>query len=135
VGLWAANDNVPQGAIMTLFNKLPGFIRSPPGLECKVLRQLPSVFPVGLMVLLAPSVARFIAEHADSSAYSLALLGRLELAALSLLLPYCSFTVFVALSAFTVMVMKGPAYVADAYFMEEGDDRKGLWGPPRRRGW
>jgi len=119
---------------MALFNRLPGFVRSPPGLERKVLRHLPSIFPAGLIVLLAPSAGLRIAEQAGSGAYTLASLNCLELTALSLLLPYCSLTVFIAPAAFTVMVMKGPGYVADAYCLEEEDGPEGH-GRATSRGW
>lgn len=106
---------------MALFNKLPGFVRSPPGLERTVLRYLPSVFPAGLALLLTPSAGLRMAEHIDTDLRTLVLLERLELAALSLILPFCNVLVLAAVAAFTVMVMKGPAYVADPYPVDEAE--------------
>lgn len=59
---------------MNLFNPLPGFERSAPGLEQRIWRRLPAILPWGK------------------------------------LLP---------LGCFIVRVMKGPAYVADAYPLPE----------------
>lgn len=106
---------------MALFNKIPGFVRSPPGLERTVLRYLPSVFPAGLALLLTPSVGLRVAEQLDRDLRILVALERLELAALSLILPFCNVLVLAAVGAFTVMVMKGPAYVADPYPLKEAE--------------
>jgi hypothetical protein len=41
---------------MNAFNRLPGFTRTPPGKERKVIRALPMIFLVGTLLLALPSI-------------------------------------------------------------------------------
>lgn len=41
---------------MNAFNRLPGFTRTPPGKERKVIRALPMIFLVGTLLLAMPSI-------------------------------------------------------------------------------
>jgi uncharacterized Tic20 family protein len=64
---------------MNPLNQLPGFQRSPPGLEWALLRRLPAILVIGLVVL------------------------------------HWTLVFTVAIGCVIVWLMKGPAYVADAY--------------------
>ena len=97
---------------MNLFNKLPGFTRSPPGMERVVLRALLPTAAWGTLSLslLLLAVTLLKAQHTLSMA---------EIYLMSLLLLFWSGLLCAGIAAFIVMVMKGPAYVADTYPLPE----------------
>lgn len=104
---------------MGLFNKLPGFQRSPAGLERKILRCIPSALTLGLAILLMPSLILRLTGHSSwdtSQAVSM-----IDIYAMGAVLFYCNVIAFIATAAFIVMMMKGPAYVADAYLLSDAE--------------
>lgn len=103
----------------TLFNTLPNFQTSPAGFERLLLRILPAILLIGTLLILLPSLATRVLVHYTPivvSNHSLKLLD---------ILTFATFIVFllalftVSIGAFLVRLMKGPAYVADAYDMED----------------
>lgn len=93
---------------MNLFNTLPGFMRSPPGLERIVLRHLLPAAAWGTLILsLALLAAALLKRPGALSMAEIYLMGLFPL--------YWSSLLCAGIAAFIVMVMKGPAYVADAY--------------------
>jgi uncharacterized membrane protein YqjE len=99
---------------MNWFHKLPGTHRSAYGLECRVLRQVPRLV-VGAVVLpaLLSLLARLWAgEPGEAQARQLQLFEFMMLG-----LAGTALWLIAALSLVCVIiwVMKGPAYVADAY--------------------
>ncbi len=106
---------------MNLFNKLPGFTRSTPGRERRILCVLPRVLWIGTALLALPSVvSRMWAwpGQADDVASSVALVDIYAIGAVTL---HWTAVLTVAIAAFTVVVMKGPAYVADPYPLPDAD--------------
>lgn len=93
---------------MNLFNTLPGFVRSPPGLERIVLRRLLPAAAWGTLTLsLALLAAALLKRPGTLSMAEIYLMGLIPL--------YWSSLLCAGIAAFIVMVMKGPAYAADAY--------------------
>ncbi len=101
---------------MNLFNKLPGFERTAPGLEYRIWRRLPAIWLWGTLLplalaglnhLWAPAVAELGASHRELLLWDYAMIGVVVL--------HWTLVLTVALGCFIVRVMKGPAYVADAY--------------------
>jgi len=101
---------------MNLFNKLPGFVRSAPGLEHLIWRRLPAILLWGTLLplllagmnhALAPAVA-----EPDAGASALLLW---EYTMYGVVVLHWTLVLTLALGCFIVRVMKGPAYVADAY--------------------
>nr|MBF0683574.1 hypothetical protein [Pseudomonas sp.] len=77
--------------------------------------------PVGAVVILAPSAA-LRAGHWGMPAQDLAaIIAKVDMLALGALLLYCNLMVAIAWGALIVMVMKGPAYVADSYPLIDAD--------------
>lgn len=113
---------------MRLFNTLPGFQRTPPGLERKILRWLPTALTMGLGLLLLPSLLLRLSGR--SNWHFDQLVSMVDIYAMGAILFYCNMLVAVAVGAFVVMLMKGPAYVADAYHVDDADSPK---KPPVRR--
>jgi hypothetical protein len=100
---------------MNLFNELPGHVRSPHGLEHVMWRRLPVVALWGLLLPQALALTNRLltgllsssANEKDLALFSYAMVG-VSLTNVMLLLA-------LGLGCLIVRVMKGPAYVADAY--------------------
>jgi hypothetical protein len=107
--------------MVNLFNKIPGFVVTPPGMERKVLALLPKALLVGSLLLGIPSlIARWlllIAPHLAATT----LVSTVDIYGISLLFLHWAVILTVAIAAFIVLVMKGPAYVADPYPLIETD--------------
>lgn len=106
---------------MDLFKKLPGYRKAPAGLERKLLRLIPKVFLVGTILIALPSaIARW--WTVDQAPYLISkFITTIDIYAFGLLTVLWTALFTIGVGAFTVMVMKGPAYVADAYPLIDAD--------------
>lgn len=104
---------------MSLFNRLPGFTRSPPGVERAVLRALPTALWSGTLLLCLPSLAIHAWAWLADSAEPFRQLMMVDIYSLSAIILHWTVLFTVAIAAFIVMMMKGPAYVADAYPLDD----------------
>ena len=105
-----------------LFNRLPGFQQTPAGQERNVLRRLPKLLTLGTLLLCLPSLGVRL-WWADAPAYEVStLITTVDIYAISVLVLHWTVVFTVAIGAVIVLIMKGPAYVADDYPME-GMDR------------
>lgn len=104
---------------MNLFTRLHGR-REPPGLEWQILRKLPKVTLVGLMMpvalavlvrLVPPGPGVNIAKHIKS----------VDIFAIAAAITLFTAVLTVAIACIIVYIMKGPAYVADAYPLQHSD--------------
>ena len=106
---------------MDPFKKLPGFVRSPPGMERRVLARLPRILLLGTVLLCLPALAVrlyvWLADVFDPTA----LVTTVDIFTIGLVILHWTVVVVVAFYAFIVFVMKGPAYVADPYPLEDAD--------------
>jgi hypothetical protein len=103
------------------FNKLPGFQRTPPGIERNILRGLPRVTLLGsLLLCLPPLLVRLLPDSLTGVDAALRA-TTVDIYAISLLILHWTVVFTVAIGAFIVMVMKGPAYVADAYPLSDAE--------------
>ncbi len=102
---------------MNLFNHLPGFTMSPSGRKRSILRSLPKWLGLGSLLLVTPSLlVRLLAGEAETR-----LLMSMDIYVSSLVILYWTVIFTVAIAAFIVMAMKGPAYVADPYPLFEAE--------------
>lgn len=106
---------------MTLFNRLPGFTRTSPGVERTVLRALPAALWSGTLLLCLPPLAIRAWAWLTDSAETLQQLMMIDIYSVSAVILHWTVLFTVAIAAFIVMVMKGPAYVADAYPLDDRD--------------
>lgn len=106
---------------MSAFNKLPGFVRTPPGKERTVLRKVPIIFLLGTVLLALPSLLARLFLVDESQATATSLITTVDIYAISFIVVHWTVVVTVSIAAFIVMVMKGPAYVADAYPLNESE--------------
>ena len=107
---------------MRYLQKLPGYRRYPPGLEWKILKKLP-------LVLLASTVIPLIwygLEHwfpqvspGETLEKHLTSVG---IAAIATAVTAWTAVLTVAIGCCVVVLMKGPAYVADRYPLEDADE-------------
>ena len=101
-----------------LFNRLPGFQQTPARQERTVLRLLPKALMLGTLLLCLPSLAVRL-WWASAPAHEVATrITTVDIYAISVLVLHWTVVFTVGIGAVIVMVMKGPAYVADAYPME-----------------
>ena len=106
---------------MNLFNKLPGFVRSPPGLEHLIWRRLPAILLWGTLLPLGlAGLNRALAPAASESGADVGALLLWDYTMFGVDVLHWTLVLTLALGCFIVRVMKGPAYVADAYPMPDG---------------
>ena len=105
------------------FKRLPGFQRSAPGLEWVVLRQLPRITVLGTGLLLLPSLLVRLVDGMAPPAEHGGGLTMVDMYVIGLVVLHWTVVLTAGIAAFIVMVMKGPAYVADPYPLQESEDR------------
>ena len=103
----------------TLLNILPDFQTSPPGFERVLLRKLPAILLWGILLVLLPSVLLRLLESYTSIAVTVRTAKLVDILMFASFVVYCLAIFTIAIGAFLVKRMKGPAYVADAYPDEE----------------
>lgn len=97
------------------FNKLPGHTRTPAGLEWGLFRMLPKILLIGTLLLGA--AAYFAYYHI--SFVSEAARNKTLFLFIGFTITHWIFIILAAIGCIVVMIMKGPAYVADAYPLPE----------------
>ena len=98
-------------------NKLPGYQVYEPGLERKILREIPQFTVLGILAIGLPSLlARLLLSPKTERIIDILVIGT-EIFFLSMVLT-------LGIGAFIVMLSKGPAYVADAYPLVDSDRPK-----------
>jgi hypothetical protein len=110
---------------MTLFNRLPGFTRTPPGQERNILRMLPRILVLGTLVLGIPSIAARLLISSGMETEIATAIMTVDIYGISLIVLHWTVVFTVAIGAFIVVVMKGPAYVADPYPLEDSEHPDG----------
>ena len=107
---------------MDYFKKLHNR-REPPGLEWKILRRLPMVLVGSTAVPALMALGGRWFPPAGTRQEVFKYVSSVDIFAISLVLTLWTAVFTVAIGCVVVVVMKGPAYVADAYPLE---------GPPER---
>lgn len=110
-----------RNATMKLFNIWPGFQQTPAGLERVVLRKLPQALWLGSVL---PALVALLARGFPWSGSEMDIATRIQtidILAIGVVVLHWTMVLTVAIGAFIVMVMKGPAYVADAYPLEDAE--------------
>lgn len=106
---------------MNPFTRLSGFVPSPPGLERTILRHVPRALLAGTLLLALPCLVMRCLPGRGGEPDLLARIAIIDIYAISALVLYWTVVFTAALAAFIVLVMKGPAYVADAYALNEAE--------------
>lgn len=106
---------------MRWLNKIHGKPRSPSGLEWKLLRKIPILLLIGTVVpVLVACVLHLIHWH-DQSHRLNATLGMIDFITIGMIVVYWAAMLTLAIGCVIVILMKGPAYVADAYPLIDAD--------------
>ena len=101
---------------MNQFNKLPGFVRSAPGWEQQTWRRLPAILLWGTLLPLGlAALNRAVAPLVSESGAGAVALLLWDYTMYGVVVLHWTLVLTLALACFIVRVMKGPAYVADAY--------------------
>jgi formate-dependent nitrite reductase membrane component NrfD len=95
---------------MHFLNKLPGYSKSPSGVEWKIFKKLPIVFLVGTALPCAEMLYLFLTNSSIRAEQQ-----KIIYQCLGFIFSYWFFVGVVFFGCIVVMLMKGPAYVADPY--------------------
>lgn len=95
---------------MNYFNKLPGFTKTPAGLEWVIFKKLPMIFGISTLLITIPMCYLYFCNQSLSPAQL-----KLIYLCLGLIFSVWFFAGAAAIGCIVVMLMKGPAYVADPY--------------------
>ena len=106
---------------MKLLRKLPNSVRQPPGLEWTILKKLPLTLLFGTLFPVAISVAnRFFPPQGDAAQIA-KYVKSVDIMAIATAVTVWTAVLTLAIGCFVVWVMKGPAYVADAYRLDDSE--------------
>lgn len=100
---------------MNALNRLPGFRRSPAGREWALFKRLPAILVLGTAVPIGVALALWWAAPGQPSAAEQRDLLLLTYRLIGLVVLHWTLVLTLAIGCVIVMVMKGPAFVADAY--------------------
>ena len=86
-----------------------------------MIRTLPMIFLLGTLLLALPSlVVRFFPWDGTDTEIATRIMS-FDIYVISLVILHWTVVVTVGIAAFIIMVMKGPAYVADPYHLDESE--------------
>ena len=92
-----------------------------PGLELVIIRKLPLIGLVGTTLPLLLSLLARVLPSSDGSATVFKQVTTVDIFVVAMIVTFWTALLTVAIACFIVFVMKGPAYVADAYPLDESD--------------
>jgi hypothetical protein len=95
---------------MNFFNKLPGFIKTPSGLEWVLLKKIPRIFAVGSAIPCTVMLSLYFSNDTLNPEQMKTIYQ-----CLGALFSIWFFVGAATIGCIVVIIMKGPAYVADPY--------------------
>jgi hypothetical protein len=104
------------------FKKLKGFQRSPAGLEWDIWKKLPHICATGTVLPLLASAGAYLLDDIEATTRNARAVEQFFYVMVGLVVFHWTLVLTLAIGCAIVMLMKGPAYVADAYVMEEPTD-------------
>jgi hypothetical protein len=110
-----------QSTPMNWFNKLPGFQRTPYGFEWRLLRMMPNVLLAGTLIPFVMALLARLFFNAGSPANIERNIQTFDFVMVGLVIFVWTAVLTLAIACFIVWVMKGPAYIADAYHVSDSD--------------
>jgi hypothetical protein len=105
---------------MKLFQKLPGSRREPPGLERRIMARLPLFLAAGTAIPLFCYLIAYLFQPTDITPEKY--VTSVGIAAIAATLTAWTAAFTVAIGCLVVMIMKGPAYVADRYPLSDAEE-------------
>jgi hypothetical protein len=104
---------------MNYFNKLKGFQRSPAGLEWQIWKRLHLILAAGTVLPLLASAGAYVLDELEPATQNARAVEQFFYVMVGLVVLHWTLVLTLAIGCAIVILMKGPAYVADAYVMEE----------------
>ena len=95
---------------MNYFNKLPGFIKTPSGFEWVLLKKIPLIFAISGLIPCAVMLKLYLTNDTLNPEQL-----KIIYQCLGILFSVWVFVGAVTIGCVVVIIMKGPAYVADPY--------------------
>lgn len=111
-------DNTSDSPSSPWLRKWPGFQRSPSGLEWVLWRRLPFILLVGVSVPSAVALTAWLLGLGEVDAATQRDLTQWVYMMVGLIILHLTLVLTLAIGCVIVMLMKGPAYVADPYFLD-----------------
>jgi hypothetical protein len=112
---------VCEGFLSMLLIKLPGHVRAPAGWEWRIFKKLPMAL-VGGLALIGLITLAFHSFPPTGSADEIAKhLAGVDILAIALAILHVTLAGTVAIGCIIVLLMKGPAYVADGFEVSDAD--------------
>lgn len=109
---------------MKLLNKLPNTAREAPGLEWIILKKLPVTLLVGTLFPLVISLTNRFIPPQGTIIQIAKHVKIVDIVSIATAVTVWTAVLTVAIGCFVVVVMKGPAYVADAYKLADSEHPK-----------
>jgi hypothetical protein len=106
---------------MNWLRKLPGFQRSPAGLEWRLLKLMPTITIVGTLLPFLMSFAARQWMQSDTEAELARRIQQFDFAMWGLVILIWTMVLTVTIGCIIVWLMKGPAYVADGLEVSHSD--------------
>lgn len=106
---------------MKFLRKLPNSVRYPPGLEWAVLKKLPLVVLLGTLLPLVIAQTNRVFPPDAAAAQVAKHIKFVDILCIATAVTAWTAVLTVAIGCVVVVVMKGPAYVADAYRVEDAE--------------
>ena len=106
---------------MKLLNKLPNSIREAPGLEWAIFKKLPATLLLGTLVPLVISVSNRLLPPEGSMEQIAKHIKDVDILLIATAVTIWTAVLTIAIGCVVVILMKGPAYVADAYDMMDSE--------------
>lgn len=110
---------------MNWLQKIPQSVRSASGLEWTLWKKLPLIGLVGTVLPLLCLLAMHFFSDPQASAAQDRWLQLADYFVWAVLIFHWTMVITVAIGCVIVMIMKGPAYVADSYPVSHGDKPRG----------
>ncbi|MDX2220503.1 MAG: hypothetical protein SF172_15910 [Burkholderiales bacterium] len=104
-----------------LLNKLPGHVRAASGLEWIILRKLPGILLGGLLLIGGITGAFHLWPPAGTATEVAKQLLSIDIFAIGMTVVHLTAVGTVAIGCVVVIIMKGPAYVADGFHVSDAD--------------
>lgn len=102
---------------MNFFNKLPGFSKTPSGFEWPLLKKIPLIFGVSTAIPCAIMLNIYLSNESLSPEQQ-----KIIFQCLGILFSAWFFIGVIAIACILIIIMKGPAYVADPYELPKDND-------------
>ena len=106
---------------MKLLRKLPGYQREPHGIEWVLVKKLPYALLVGTAIPAITALGMRLLEYEGEASEVAKFIKTVDIALIATVVTAWTAVLTIAIGCFVVIVMKGPAYVADAYHLHDAE--------------